>query len=105
MVLERLLQLSDGHIRLLAEIGRKTNIRYIEGFDNGVTSRSQTSCTPFTFYVNSGVLKRFGLIKSEPVKEHALVKLWTITPKGALILKHFNNIEKILRSDGNVRTD
>jgi hypothetical protein len=86
----RITQLSKTHIRLLFEIGRKPE----------TTSKTQTVYTPFMFYVNSGFLKKLGLITDVPYDDTSLLKLWVTTEKGDKVLHHLKSIEQFLCENG-----
>lgn len=80
-----LTRFSSKHIELLQEIEKRQK----------TTSREQNTYSPFAFYMNIGMLKRYGLVCENGTGDNGR-KCWSLTQKGKEFLRHIREAEKIL---------
>lgn len=81
-----LTRFSSKHIELLYQIEKNQK----------TTSREQLIYSPFAFYMNIGMLKRYGLVYENGVGQNGR-KSWSLTDDGIKFLKYIRMAEAILR--------
>lgn len=82
-----LTRFSSKHVELLEEIEKKQK----------TTAREQNTYSPFAFYLNIGMLKKYGLVCEDGVVGGDRRKHWRLTRLGVHFLECVRSAEKTLK--------
>lgn len=63
-----------------------------------LTARDQHVYSAFAFYLNIGVLKKYGLVEEDGIKSENGRKMWLLTERGKTFMKYSQKIESLLSS-------
>lgn len=77
---------SSKNLELLLEISRKQK----------TTAREQSTYSPFAFYMNIGMLRRYGLVCEDGIEGNGR-KMWKLTKDGVMFLDYMNKVEEVLK--------
>lgn len=82
-----LTRFSSKQVELLEEIERKQR----------TTAREQGTYSPFAFYMNIGMLKKYGLVCENGISNGGR-KHWSLTKRGVQFLEYVRFAERLLRT-------
>jgi hypothetical protein len=81
-----LTRFSSKHMELLEEIEKKQK----------TTAREQNTYSPFAFYLNIGMLRKYGLVCEDGISDDRR-KHWRLTKLGLQFLEYVRGAEKTLK--------